>query len=44
MRDTRKQREIVVVLIGAGLGAVIGQMYVAPWLARQLNVRKRSRA
>lgn len=43
MRDTRKSREAVVVLLGAGLGAVIGQMYVAPWIARHLNVRKRSR-
>jgi hypothetical protein len=40
MKDTRKQREIIAVLLTAGIGAVIGELYVKPLLTRQLGVRK----
>lgn len=38
-RDTRKQREMLVVLITTGVGAIIGQFYVGPKLAKALNVK-----
>lgn len=41
MKDTRRERQALVVLVSAGIGAVVGQFYVGPWLAKQLNVRKK---
>lgn len=40
MRDTRKQREIIVILLTAGIGAVLGEMYLKPLLNRQLGVKR----
>lgn len=40
VKDTRKQREMVVVLATTGVAAIIGQFYLGPWVARTLNVRK----
>ena len=39
--DTRKQREMVVVLATTGVAAIIGQFYIGPAVAKRLNVRRR---
>ncbi len=41
MRDTRKQREMLVILASTGVAAVIGQLYLGPYVAKALNVRKK---
>ena len=38
--DSRKQREIVVVLVTTGVAAIIAQLYVGPAVAKRLNVRR----
>jgi hypothetical protein len=40
MRDTRRQREIIAVLLTAGIGAVIGELYIKPLLTRNLGVKR----
>lgn len=40
MRDTRKQREALVIIAATGVAAVIGQLYIGPILAKKLNVKR----
>lgn len=40
VKDTRKQREMAVILASTGVAAIIGQLYLGPWVARMLNVKK----
>ena len=40
MRDTRRQREVMVVLLTAGIGAVLGDVYLKPWLNRKMGVKR----
>lgn len=41
MKDTRKQREMIVTLIATGGSAIVGAYFVGPWLAKKLNVKVR---
>jgi len=43
MRDSRKQREMLVILAATGVAAVIGQFYIGPMLAKKLKVKRRVR-
>ncbi len=40
VRDTRKQREALVIIAATGGAAVLGQLFIGPWLANRLKVRK----
>lgn len=39
MKDTRRTREMLVVVLTAGIGAVIGDMYLKPWMNRTFKVK-----
>lgn len=40
MKDTRKERQALVIIFSAGVGAAVGQLYIAPMLEKRLKVRK----
>jgi len=39
MRDTRRLRAAVVVVIAAALGALVGDVYLKPFLEKQFGVK-----
>lgn len=39
--DTRKQREMMVILASTGVAAIIGQLYLGPAVAKTLKVRRK---
>lgn len=39
MRDTRKLREALMVFLVGGIGAVVGAIYLKPFLGKKLGVK-----